>query len=223
MPNASGWLGVLFCDDHLAVVDKPSGLLVHRGWADDEEVAMTLARDRLGRWVYPVHRLDRGTSGVLVFALSSDIARILQDAFEAQQVRKVYRALVRGVPPPELRIDHPVPKGEDGPRVDAVTELSTLSSSGRYAWVEARPRTGRLHQIRRHLKHVSHPIIGDVNYGKGEHNRLWRDTYGLYRLALHAARIELAHPVTGAPLVVESPLPEDLAGPLARWDPTVRA
>lgn len=215
-------LRILHADDHLVVVHKPSGMLVHRGWGDDEVVAMTAARDLLGRWVYPVHRLDRGTSGALLFALDPEIARQIQAQFEAQAIHKVYRALVRGVPREPLVIDHPVPRGEekDSPRVEAITEVTPLSSSGRYAWVEARPRTGRLHQIRRHLKHVSHPIIGDVNYGKGEHNRFFRDTYQLHRLALHAASIALVHPVSGERIEVSAPLPPDLQEPLARWDPS---
>lgn len=213
-------LRILHADPHLVVVHKPSGLLVHRGWGDDAVVAMTEARDLLGQWVYPVHRLDRGTSGVLLFALSSAVAAQLQAMFDARTIHKRYQALVRGALTGPLTIDHPVPKGEDGPKVDAVTEIAPLSSSGRYTWLEARPLTGRLHQIRRHLKHASLPIIGDVNYGKGEHNRLFRDQFGLHRLALHAREVSLVHPVTGAELRVESPLPEDLAGPLGRWDPT---
>jgi tRNA pseudouridine65 synthase len=212
-------LELLWADEHLAVVHKPSGLLVHRGWGDDDVVAMTEARSLLGRWVYPVHRLDRGTSGALLFALSPEVARKLQEAFEARAVTKVYWALVRGALGAELLIDHPVPRAEDGPKVEAITAIAPLWSKDRYSWVEARPRTGRLHQIRRHLKHVSHPIIGDVNYGKGEHNRLFRERYGLHRLALHAARIELEHPVTAERIRVDAPLPQDLAEPLARWAP----
>lgn len=210
-------IDLLYLDEHLVVVDKPSGLLVHRGWGDDAEVAMTLVRDQLGQWVYPVHRLDRGTSGVLVLALSPEVARALSEQLEAHTVTKVYRALVRGAPPAEVLVDHPVPKGEDGPRVPARTHVRTLLVHGRYAWVEARPQTGRLHQIRRHLKHLSHPIIGDVNYGKGEHNRHFREVYGLHRLALHACTIGLVHPVTGAPLSVSAPLARDLAEVLVRW------
>ncbi len=212
---------ILYRDDALVIVAKPSGLLVHRGgWGGDEDdAAVQLTRDLVGRHVFPVHRLDRGASGALVFALDPEIARALHEQFEAGTVDKRYRALVRGVPrEPAGVIDHPIPRREDGPRVPAITEwrvlaVAALVAGRRYALVEARPRTGRLHQIRRHLKHVSHPIIGDVNYGRGEENRRFRADFGLTRLALHAASIALVHPVTGVRLTVTAPLPEDLAAP----------
>jgi tRNA pseudouridine65 synthase len=208
-------LSVLYQDDELLVVDKPSGLVVHRGWARDGEVVMTLARTLAGRHVYPVHRLDRGTSGVLVLALTAGAARALGEAFEGGRVRKRYLALVRGIPPAAGVIDHPIPRAPGGPRVPAVTRFRRLATFERYAWLEAVPETGRLHQIRRHLKHISHPVIGDVRYGKGEHNRLFRTRFGLHRLALHAAEVWLEHPASGAPLAWLAPLPADLAGPLA--------
>lgn len=197
-------------------VAKPSGLAVHRGWARDPAYAMTLVRDRLGRWVYPVHRLDRATSGVLVFALDRDTARRVQAQFEAGSVTKRYLALVRGVPPAEVVIDHPVKKTARGEeRAPAITEIRRLAAFGRFSLVEARPRTGRLHQIRRHLKHLSHPVVGDVRYGKGDVNRYFRERFGLHRLALHALEIRLEHPTTGAPLRCVARVPADLARPLA--------
>ncbi|MDP9120657.1 MAG: pseudouridine synthase, partial [Acidobacteriota bacterium] len=111
-------------------------------------------------------------------------------------------------------IDHPIPRRPDGPRVAAVTEFRRLATFERYSLVEALPRTGRLHQIRRHFKHLSHPLIGDVRYGKGEHNRLFRSRFGLHRLALHALELAFEHPVERVPLRLVAPLPEDLAGPL---------
>jgi tRNA pseudouridine65 synthase len=206
---------ILFRDEHLVVVNKPSGLLTHRGWGDDGVVAMTLARDAVGTHVYPVHRLDRGASGVLVFALDRAAARGLHEAFEAGIVRKRYLALVRGIPPEEGTVDHPIPRREGGPRVPAVTRFRRLGTFERYGLVEALPESGRLHQVRRHLKHVGHPIIGDVNYGRGELNRLFRERFGLRRLALHAREIACRHPLTGAPLSLLAPVPPDLAGPLS--------
>jgi tRNA pseudouridine65 synthase len=205
-------LDILYADDDMVIVDKPAGMLVHRGWARDDVVAMTAVRDQLGRWVYPVHRLDRGASGALVFALSSEAARAISEQFAAGTIAKVYLALVRGRPDEAGTIDHPIPRREGGPRVDAVTDYRLVENFGRYSLVEARPRTGRLHQIRRHLKHISHPLIGDVRYGKGAHNRLFRDRYDLRRLALHAASIELAHPSTGAPIRRDAPIHADMAG-----------
>ncbi len=207
-------LQILYQDEHLVVINKPSGLAVHRGWAADRVFAMTLCRDRVGRHVYPVHRLDRGASGALLFALSPGVAAQVGELFQEGGIEKRYLALVRGIPPEAGVIDHPIPRTEGGPRMPAVTEFRRLHIFERYALVEALPRTGRLHQIRRHLKHLSHPLIGDVNYGKGEHNRLFRDRFGLSRLALHATLLAFAHPVTGGPLRIVAPLPEDLSGPL---------
>jgi tRNA pseudouridine65 synthase len=183
-------------DSSFVVVDKPSGVIVHRGFANDDDDLMRSVRDAIGSHVYPVHRLDRGTSGAIVMATTQESARTLCKAFEEGRVEKRYLALTRGHPS-DGEIDHAVPRAEDGPRVAAVTRVRVLATAGRYALVEAVPLTGRMHQIRRHLKHVSCPIIGDVKYGKGEHNRYFRETYGLHRLALHAAELGFAHPLTG--------------------------
>lgn len=199
-------LEILHLDDDVVVVDKPSGMLVHRGWDNDRVVAMTEARNALGRWVYPVHRLDRPTSGALVFALSKEAAAALSGAFAERRVHKRYLALARGITPEEGQIDHPVPRTIKGTRVDAVTDFNRLGTFERYSLVEAFPRTGRLHQIRRHFKHISHPLIGDVNYGRGEHNRLFRQRFGFHRLALHAATLTFPHPATGVDLAIEAPV-----------------
>ena len=200
---------IIYRDESVVAMNKPSGLAVHRGWAQGERFAMTELRDLLGQWVYPVHRLDQAASGVLLFGLSSEAARALCERFERHEVEKQYLALVRGNPPDALCVDHALRPENGGPAQAAHTELRRLAQWGRYAWVEARPKTGRLHQIRRHLKHVSCPIIGDVRYGKGEHNRLFRERYGLHRLALHAARLTLPG-LDSAPLELEAPLPDDL-------------
>lgn len=209
---------LLFVDDHVVVANKPSGLLVHRGWADDDDVAMFRVRDAIGAWVHPVHRLDRGTSGALVFARSPDAAAALAKSFEEKDVDKRYLALVRGVPPESGTIDYAIQKSEDGPRVPAVTHYERVGRSevDRCSLVLARPETGRLHQIRRHLRHIDHPLVGDVRHGSGAINRHYRATYDLHRLALHAASIAFTHPVTGARVAVEAPMPDDLRVPLAR-------
>lgn len=205
----------------MVVVNKPSGMIVHRGWARDTVTALSLLRDMLGRWVYPVHRLDRATSGVLVFALSPEIASRLGDAFMSQRVEKRYLALVRGLAPEQALVDHPLAKEKGKPKLAAQTRVARLEShpltdeltqvSRRYSWVEAVPLTGRPHQVRRHLKHIDHPIIGDVRYGKGEHNRLFRRRFGLERMALHAASLRLSHPLDETPFSISAPLPADLA------------
>lgn len=211
-------IDVLYRDDAVVVVDKPSGLSVHRGDDQSSTFALNLTRDAIGQWVYPVHRLDRATSGVLVFALSSEHARTLHDSFRTRTVNKTYLALVRGSPPPRGVIDSPMAKREGGPDVESVTEYETLLfvPDVRLALVEVRPRTGRRHQIRRHLRRIDHPIAGDVNYGNGADNRRYRAELGLYRLALHAQRLSFVHPTSGERVTFESALPEDLAGPLRR-------
>lgn len=154
----------------------------------------------------------------MLFALDPETTRLLQAQFEDGTVRKRYLALVRGPLSDPREIDHPVPKAEDGAKVSARTSVRPLFSLGRYSFVEAVPHTGRLHQIRRHLKHISHPIIGDVRYGKGEHNRYFREQHGLHRLALHAAELRFLHPHRGdEPVSLVAPLPEDLLGPLSSW------
>jgi tRNA pseudouridine65 synthase len=209
---------LLHVDEHVVVADKPSGLLVHRGWADDDDVALFRVRDAIGEHVHPIHRLDRGTSGALLFARNRGAAAVLCRSFEQGNVEKSYLALVRGTPPAEGVIDHAIPKGEDGPKVPAVTRFRFVARSpvDRCSLVLAAPETGRLHQIRRHLRHLSHPLIGDVTYGSGAINRHYRATYNLHRLALHACRIGFDHPVTGERIVVDAPLPDDLALPLAK-------
>ena len=208
---------LLYVDAEVVVANKPSGLLVHRGWANDDDVAMFRVRDALGgEHVYPIHRLDRGTSGALVFARTRESAAALAGAFEEGTVEKRYLALVRGMPPNDGVVDYALPKSEDGPRVRAVTRYRTVARStvDRCSLVEAMPETGRLHQVRRHLRHIDHPLVGDVRHGSGAINRHYRATYALRRLALHAASIAFTHPATGARVTVAAPMPDDLAAPL---------
>jgi tRNA pseudouridine65 synthase len=207
---------LLYVDAHVVVADKPSKLLVHRGWDDDDDVALFRVRDAVGEHVHPVHRLDRGTSGALLFARTREAARDLSRAFETGTVEKRYLALVRGTPPEEGVIDYAIPRTEDGPRVPAVTRFRRVARSpvDRCSLVLATPETGRLHQIRRHMKHIFHPLVGDVKHGSGAINRHYREAYGLHRLALHAWSLAFDHPVTGARIVVVAPIPDDLGGPL---------
>ncbi|MCG3173754.1 MAG: tRNA pseudouridine synthase C [Myxococcota bacterium] len=200
-------LPILFRDEWLCAVDKPSGLAVHRGWARERDTAMTLLRDQLGQWVYPPHRLDRGTSGCLVFALNPEAARALGEQFERGEVFKRYLALTRGEWRDPVLLDHPVRADRKGVRVPAATAFRPLARGGGFTLTEAIPRTGRLHQIRQHLKHLGHPIVGDVEYGKGDINRRFRAEFGFHRLALHAAELRLKHPVTGAGFIFRAPLP----------------
>jgi tRNA pseudouridine65 synthase len=214
--NVPNTTTILWQDSTYVAVDKPSGLAVHRGMCADRVTALELTRDAVGQWVYPVHRLDRATSGVLLFALSSEAAGALHAKFEDGSVKKRYWALVRGVTPPEGAIDHAIPRCEGGPRVPASTTFRRLWSGTHVSLVEAYPRTGRFHQVRRHMKHINHPLIGDANYGKGALNRAYRDEFGLARLALHAASMTFEHPFTGEGITIASVLPDDLKEPFQR-------
>jgi tRNA pseudouridine65 synthase len=200
---------ILHRDARCVAVDKPSGVATHRGWDDGDDALLQQVRDLVGAYVYPVHRLDRGASGVVLFALDKDAARAFSEAWP--EADKRYVAITRGHPPEHVVIDHPVLKEErGGERLPAVTEIWRTQTFGRYAVVEARPHTGRLHQIRRHLKHIACPLIGDVRYGKGEHNRIFRDRFALYRLALHCTSLRVPHP-DGGELAITCALAPDLA------------
>lgn len=223
-------LPIVYLDQHLVVVDKPANLLVHPSEIDRRETrsAMMMLRDQLGQWVYPVHRLDRPTSGLLAFALDRDSARTLATAFEEHRVRKDYLAIVRGHPPLGGIIRHALTLKDDrhsrrtiaGEAQQALTLFHRLATvtvdwpvdrrypTSRYALVRCRPATGRRHQLRRHLKHLSHPIIGDSSYGKGPHNRAFADAFGESRLYLHASRLRLPHPASGKPLFLSTALPD---------------
>ena len=229
-------LPILYRDEHIVVIDKPAGLLVHRSEIDRHETrfAIQILRDQIGQRVWPAHRLDRGTSGVLLFGLSAEIAGQLGRQFEQGRIDKRYWAVVRGYPPTTGSIDHPLTRQRDpyefqgeasnNEAQPALTHFRTLAQielpvavdrypSSRYALLEVEPVTGRRHQIRRHLKHIAHPIIGDATHGKGPLNRALAELLGLQRLWLHAGRLELAHPVTGQLLVIEAGLGEEWA----RW------
>lgn len=196
-----GPIEILFRDEALILVDKPSGVVVHPGWAQDDGGMVRVLNQQLGCKVYPLHRLDRGTSGVLALALNPEAARRGATAFAEGEVEKMYVAIVRGHPPPHVRVDRPLPRQEGGERVPAVTDVFCLGTWQRYAVVQAHPHTGRLHQVRKHLKHLSCPVIGDANYGKSDHNRFFREHMGLDRLALAAVGLRLPHPVSGERLL----------------------
>jgi len=215
-------LDILYNDAGIVAIAKPSGLLVHRtGMAADRETCMSLLRDQLGERVYPIHRLDRGTSGVLLFALSPERARTLSHLFRTRAVTKRYLAVARGWAPEAAYIDHPFTDPDEEITIDAQTMLRRLATvelpipvgrygTARYSLVLAEPVTGRRHQIRRHLAHISHPVIGDSTHGEGRQNRLFRERFGLRRLLLHASRLSFPHPERGEAIHITAPLPEEL-------------
>lgn len=216
----TGAVEVLYQSPAVVVVNKPAGVSVHRGWSEERHPMLQRVRDAMGTRVYAAHRLDRATSGALAFALAPEFAAPMALAFREGAVDKRYLALVRGTTPEAGDIDHPVPKSRGGLRVPAQTGFRRWAvvvggpAERSYSLVLAHPRTGRLHQIRRHFKHLSHPLVGDVRYGKGDINRWFRDAVGLYRLALHARGLAFVDPATGARVEVLAPLPSDLAAPL---------
>ena len=203
-------LRVLHADDWLAVVDKPAGLMVHdsalaRGETD---FAADRLRAQFGRPVFLAHRLDRATSGCLLLAFDRATASALGRALMAEEVRKDYLAVCRGWPEAAFVVDHPLDGGPGKPvRKPAATAFERLATAeldlpsvgfptSRYALLRARPRSGRFRQIRRHLKHASHHLIGDTSHGDGRHNRHFR-ALGIHRMLLHAWRIGFEHPRGG--------------------------
>ncbi|UCV12837.1 tRNA pseudouridine(65) synthase TruC [Dechloromonas denitrificans] len=237
-------LPILFRDQHLVVIDKPPGLLVHRSEIDRHETrfAIQILRDQIGQRVWPAHRLDRGTSGVLLFALDIETAGKLGRQFEAGIVDKRYLAVVRGIPPESGEIDHPLTRQRDSYEFKgenssdeaqtALTHYRRLASvelpfavdrypSSRYALVELLPVTGRRHQLRRHLKHIAHPIIGDATHGKGRHNRFFAEHFGANRLLLACTELSFDHPISGQRVNVKAPVSGEFATTLAQlgWLP----
>lgn len=224
-------LTILQRDERLVVIDKPSGWLVHRSNLDRHEtrILVQALRDQIGRHVFPVHRLDKGTSGALLFALDPEAAQDLAGQFERQEVRKTYLAVVRGWPPESGSIDHPLARARDAysdsasaaPQ-PALTDYRRLASAelpvavdkyptARYALVELEPHTGRRHQLRRHMKHIAHPVIGDATHGKGRHNRFFQARFGCDRLLLACTDLRFRHPDAGRVMHVNAPVGDQFA------------
>jgi tRNA pseudouridine65 synthase len=228
-------LEIIYQDAHFVAINKPSGLLVHRSFLDKRETrfAMQMLRDQLGQHVFPVHRLDRPTSGVLLFALSSEDARAMNQLFIDGTIQKRYIALTRGFAPESVVLDKPLKEELDkiadkfadqnkAPQ-EAITEFRCLHQAAlpiplgkfptvRYSLVECFPKTGRKHQIRRHLKHLAHPIIGDVNHGDNTQNHFFYEHFQLQRLMLFATTLSFVHPYTNEPICIRANLgPEMLA------------
>ena len=205
-----GKLRLLFEDPHFIVVNKPSAIAVHQGWSKDKVTVLSILRRQFNVQFAPVHRLDRATSGALLLARDPESVRRLQRQFEAGSVIKNYLMLVRGIAPAAGLIDHAIAKSKLHEKREARTAFRRLGTFERYSAVLARPLTGRLHQVRRHLKHIGHPLIGDTKYGKGEHNRIFRQRFALERLALHATHLEFRHPYEDRVVDCRAPLPASL-------------
>jgi tRNA pseudouridine65 synthase len=213
-----GALPVLYQDEDVIVVNKPSGLSAHRGMSNERDYVLTRVRDQVGRHVQLVHRLDRATSGALLLTLEPGWVAPLQLGFQSGTVEKRYLALVRGVIAEHVHVDYAIPKGEDKPeRVEARTTFRRLAVYGdRYSLIEAEPQTGRFHQIRRHASHLRHPIIGDTHYGDRRENRFFREHFSIMRLALHAHVLSFSQPRTGERISIRAPLSPDLHAAFAK-------
>ncbi|RDV14751.1 pseudouridylate synthase [Pontibacter diazotrophicus] len=219
-------LEIIYEDAQYVAVNKPNGLLVHRTRIAEEkkEFALQLLRDQLRYHLFTVHRLDRGTSGVLLFAKSAEAATPIVKAFEERQPDKTYFAIVRGYTPEAGTIDSPIRPDKDHQHKaaqDAVTHYTRLAtielpipvgpySTSRYSLVKIKPETGRMHQIRKHFAHIRHYIIGDKRHGDWRHNRMFLEEMNSPFLLLHAAELRFRHPYSGKQVEVKAALPENM-------------
>ena len=211
-------LEILYRDEYLIAINKPHGLLVHRSSiaADASEFALQMLRDQVGQKVNPVHRIDRKTGGILLFALDKQVEIAMQQQFMENQVHKKYLAIVRGHTVDAEDIDYPLRK-ENGTLQDAFTSYTTLKRAeldipfgahptARYSLVEAVPTTGRMHQLRKHFSHIFHPIIGDRTHGCNKQNKFFKDTWDMTTMLLHASYLSFNHPVTGESITIRADL-----------------
>ena len=220
-------LEIVYQDEYFVAVNKPAGMLVHRSWLDKHETqfVMQTLRDQIGQHVFPLHRLDRPTSGVLIFALSSEVASQVMPMFANHEMEKTYHAIVRGWILESGRLDYPLKveldkiadkhASQEKEAQEAITDYQPLAqveiphSTGRfpttrYCLMEMKPLTGRKHQLRRHMAHLRHPIVGDTTHGDGKHNKLFREVYDSHRLLLHASSLKFIHPFTQQEIVIEA-------------------
>lgn len=224
-------LRVLHADEHLAVIDKPAGLMVHdsklaRGETD---FAADRLREQFGKPIFLIHRLDRATSGCLLLAFDRDTASALGRTLMSGDVEKDYLAVCRGWPEENFSVDHPLDGGPGKPaKKPAVTHFARLATgelpvpsngfeTSRYALLRCQLETGRFRQIRRHLKHCFHHLIGDTSHGDGRHNLQFR-MRGVHRMLLHASRLAVTHPVTGQRIETAAPLDAEFRKAFALFD-----
>lgn len=224
--------------DRWLAVNKPAGLSVYESTytGPREATLLGLLRRQLGvDRLHAIHRLDHATSGVLLLSLDARMAAELSAQFQSRAVTKAYVAIVRGDPPDQFQVDYPLSgasgRGEGKPALTDFRSIARLRlpiplarhPEARYALLEALPETGRYHQIRRHLKHAAHPIVGDVKYGKGEHNRVFRQHFGVHRLLLHARRLQFVDPQDGSVARIEAPFDDAFQKALALFGESASA
>jgi tRNA pseudouridine65 synthase len=232
-------LDIIFEDQYFVAINKPNGLLVHKTRIAEEkkEFALQMLRDQLGYRLYPVHRLDRGTSGVLLFAKSAEAAAPMVKAFEDRKVGKNYFAIVRGYTPENETIDNPIKPDKDHKHKaaqDAVTHYVRLAtvelqipvgrySTARYSLVQVTPETGRMHQIRKHFAHIRHYVVGDKRHGDWRHNKMFLDEFESKAMLLHSADLQFIHPYTNLNVHIKADLPYNMKTLFERfgWSDTV--
>jgi tRNA pseudouridine65 synthase len=214
-------LEIVYQDDHLIAINKPHGLLVHRSniATDAKEFALQLLRDQVNRRVSPVHRLDRKTGGLLLFAFEKDVEIAMHQQFQNSEVQKKYLAIVRGYTPDSEDIDYPLAK-ENGTMQEAFTAFITLKRAeldialgkhptSRYSLVEATPATGRMHQLRKHFAHIFYPIIGDRKHGCNKQNKFFKEQWEMTTMLLHASELLFKHPVTKEDIHLKAPMQDE--------------
>jgi tRNA pseudouridine65 synthase len=214
-------LEIVYQDEHIIAINKPHGLLVHRSSIanDAKECALQQLRDQVGRHVSPVHRLDRKTGGLLLFAFEKDVEIALHQQFQNGQVMKKYLAVLRGHSPDQQDIDYPLAK-ENGTVQEAFTAFVTLKraelnipfgkhETSRYSLVEATPTTGRMHQLRRHFAHIFYPIIGDRKHGCNKQNKFFKEQWDMTTMLLHASQLSFKHPVTADQVILKADIGQE--------------
>ena len=225
-------LDIIYRDEYLVAVNKPHGLLVHPSplARDATDFAMQMLRDQLGQYVYPSHRIDRKTGGVLLFALNEEVNRQVQHLFSQRAVHKKYFAIVRGYTDDAGEINYPLKK-ENGTMQEAFTKYKTLGraeldvplgrhETSRYSLVEVMPETGRMHQIRKHFDHIRHPILGDRAHGCNKQNRMFKERWDMTTMLLHASTLSFPHPVHSSKVAIFAPAQAEFIrmGQMMHWD-----
>ncbi|OCH14903.1 tRNA pseudouridine(65) synthase TruC [Aliivibrio sp. 1S128] len=236
-------LEIVYRDENLIAINKPAGMLVHRSWLDKYETvfAMQTLRNQIGQHVFPLHRLDKPTSGILFFALSSEVAAQFSPLFSGREIKKTYHAIVRGWIEESDTLDYPLKEqldkiadkkaSKEVEAKEAITEYTPLAKvelpystgkfpTSRYCLMELKPQTGRKHQLRRHMAHLRHPIVGDTTHGDGKHNRLFKENLDSHRLLLHASGLSFTHPITNENIEIKAGVDETWRRLMAEfgWD-----
>ena len=209
---------ILYEDEALIAINKPIGILVHRTRiSEDKQFVLQLLRNQIGYRIYPIHRLDRATSGVLIFGKNKEGAGLLSQQFRDKKIEKQYLGIIRGYVEDAATIDYPLAKETWLPKKEAISHYKRLAQTeinvpigryetARYSLVEVRLETGRRHQIRRHFSHLRHPVIGDKKHGDVKHNKYWTNEFGIPRMLLHAQHLQFNHPTTGKNTLIYAPI-----------------